>query len=418
MVMEDQHSSRLLGNTLIVDPNANLHEYPFIDHVYVSDDQAQLTLGDLHGNALKLIYVLIRQQILQMSESDYKTLVEIYNKATEILQKTDLELFNQILNQSTIFHRPLLRLLGDTLCDRGSNDYFTLKVFEKLRSDPHPVPIEIIFSNHDAEFVLDMEILATFMPKRFNEDMFAMSTRNLRMLINNKLVEKKEIKKLYEKYFQPLLKLISCTIDEERKNITIYSHAPIGLAVIKSLAGNFFIDDIGKTVLSIMSATQQINDIFSSFVKTNHVNDLLDDMALNAGYFVTEINGKVKTRINPLQYPIEFCLWNRDYENLERVKSLQGYTITYVHGHDLDDPDDDHVFCLDNYFGKGNNLYQGLYHVLYSHEKIPTLINNQKKLSDKPLNSSSDHSPPNNTASIENTLQQGLEEVWCSFFLM
>ena len=44
--------------------DADLYKEPGSDHNHPCDPSNQLTIGDLHGNALKLIYFLLRQKFL------------------------------------------------------------------------------------------------------------------------------------------------------------------------------------------------------------------------------------------------------------------------------------------------------------------------------------------------------------------
>lgn len=141
----------------------DLHQYPavFFDH----KKDAHVTVGDLHGNSILLLFRLIEHQVLKLGVSDLDAASkyspsQIYNRYAAIinrfkegldagLTKAMAQLFDTIkLNED----RPaLFRLIGDTLCDRGPNDLTTLLLLYRLKT--LGANIEIIFSNHDRYFI-------------------------------------------------------------------------------------------------------------------------------------------------------------------------------------------------------------------------------------------------------------------------
>src|SRR3990167_9276316 len=118
----------------LITNDVDIHSYPKIEERLALQKGDELTIGDLHGNALKLTYFLIRHQILDVDEKNYRDLVKIYDKKPDDLTAKDLEKFNAILENSRV--NPgmgTIRLIGDVLADRGSNDYFTLEILGKLQ---------------------------------------------------------------------------------------------------------------------------------------------------------------------------------------------------------------------------------------------------------------------------------------------
>lgn len=157
-----------------------------------------VTLGDLHGNAVKLLHFLMRYGVViwKASVADkaaaYQSFVDIYDRAAELLKFRNLmiNLQGDIQNSSTknevyrsefdrlkVLSAPKewmllirrfdvlmsqlavqdamtqVRLLGDELADRGSNDYFTLRLLGFLQ-EAH-VQVSILSSNHGAQFLDD-----------------------------------------------------------------------------------------------------------------------------------------------------------------------------------------------------------------------------------------------------------------------
>ena len=133
--------------------DTSLDTWPLLKDVKTRNYHTQSTLGDAHGNTIKLIHFLIRDGVLQLWKGyqDYQDLLTIYNKDVEKLTKADLKNFNSIIKNATVSNLGMVRLLGDELVDRGQNDYFTLKVLEKLGKSG--VKTEIQCSNHGFEFL-------------------------------------------------------------------------------------------------------------------------------------------------------------------------------------------------------------------------------------------------------------------------
>ena len=69
----------------------NLH--PGRDNGHPSLSTNQLTLGDLHGNALKLLHFLCVQNIIAMTPGAYSMCVELYHKPVLSLTSKHLALF-------------------------------------------------------------------------------------------------------------------------------------------------------------------------------------------------------------------------------------------------------------------------------------------------------------------------------------
>ena len=157
-------------------------------------DNRQVTIGDLHGNAMKLMFMLVKEGIAaEVTKEDYINLVRIYLKSVDKLTKKDIEDFNLILDKIKFNTQTAVRLIGDELADRGSNDYFTLKILEKLHTCK--VPVEIIISNHSIEFLQACERHST--TKNFKPPMLlgehANSLKNLNTLVEKGLVGADEV---------------------------------------------------------------------------------------------------------------------------------------------------------------------------------------------------------------------------------
>src|SRR5580765_5689167 len=119
---------------ILISQKANIDTYPELDIKHPGAEGTEFTIGDLHGNALKFLYFLVRHGILSISREQYKTLVKIYHTPVDDLDHNQLQQFKTILNQAKVNNKGKIRLIGDEHADRGMNDYFTLKIIEKLEN--------------------------------------------------------------------------------------------------------------------------------------------------------------------------------------------------------------------------------------------------------------------------------------------
>lgn len=90
---------------LVVKENANIAECPVIDAQFKGNADTHLTIGDLHGSVMKLIYFLIYHDVLEMSPIEY-----------QILEKICSNLVN--------FYRGLLNLQQEKMAESVSEEEY------------------------------------------------------------------------------------------------------------------------------------------------------------------------------------------------------------------------------------------------------------------------------------------------------
>ncbi|KTD43389.1 Dot/Icm T4SS effector Wip [Legionella quateirensis] len=308
----------------------------------------EISIGDLHANAMLMMYFLVTNGVVKISDEKYAQLKDIYLKSP--LNKSDIEVFNKIIDELEIGEKPLIRLIGDEICDRGQNDYFIFKILDKLTKSG--VQTEILLSNHGIEFMIPYE------QKKF-EELYApnigflgqsRSMDNMRTLVENGVITKDEVDTLVKESYLPNLKLISYTLDGN--NITIYSHAGIGLETIRSLAEKFKADGVvykDDTAEDLARTIEAINSVFDKHVKAGTVHTLTVNISNSYDY---------------QNDPVTFLIWNRGYFNLSREQAHNGYQMFYAHGHDSGDLTKNNIINLDNTLGKGATANLGTYRVL------------------------------------------------------
>ncbi|MFU7598276.1 ankyrin repeat domain-containing protein [Legionella pneumophila] len=332
----------------LIQTNEDIHKYPEIDKRNSLDTGAELTLGDLHGNALKFLYFLIRQRVVtNISEQHYDQFKNIYMKGFHNLTRLDIDRFHVILSKVCVNSHAKVRLIGDELADRGSNDYFTLKIIETLSLQG--VDIEILMSNHSIEFLISYEEKRAFNSAIHLSNKYIRSMTNLQNLINEKIIQRKDVERIIKSHYVPNLKIISYSTNTDNSEITIFSHAPIGLEEIKFLAEDFDVNYHRSTVEKLAETINQINSEFNDYLDVKNV------------HLIHEKNS-----------PFYKILWNRDQSSLRRPTEYHGYKINFVHGHEgMGKSTDKNIANLDSCLGKTvgtdiltfNNV--GMYSVLY-----------------------------------------------------
>lgn len=350
-------------NTIIHEENIDIYQHPTTINTHANHNQ--ITIGDLHANAIKFIFILIKEGILKLEEqSDFQKLVNIYNKLPiahnktfalyrdgvvdgkhamhaqcrkayldakndPILTKEDIATFKTILANSTIpeeSRKKLIRLIGDETGDRGANDIFILLLLQKLNNEE--IPYEILASNHGSEFIMAYEKYET---DDHILDFQRASLLALQLLIQNGTIDQKTVDDLINTVYKPSLTLLSYTLSNNESEITLFSHAGIGLNTIQGLAKKFNVAYKDDTAKDLALTIERINEKFKVLVNTNQVHTFDKE---------------------PEEHPVRQVLWNRQYDHLERPATKKNYKISFVHGHDADDLTENNIINVDNVLGK------------------------------------------------------------------
>lgn len=359
----------------------------FLESIYPSafetgelSNDSEVTLGDMHGNVLKGIYFAADNGVMEMSDEDHQRIVELYELPVSELTKEKIEDFKALLDQATYKKDTvaIMRFIGDMLADRGSNDVFTLLMINKLHQVG--VPFTILISNHDVEFLMMMyyypgpyeKSIPTQYPDR-NIISPKNSLLNLEMLLDKKIVKFEDIKNILDTAYMPHLKLLDYTL-HEGGDITLYTHAPNGLKVIKGLAAYYKIEYKDSTAKDLANTIDAINAKFKELFKVKEKADtnapideknkesckdkeqadtivpinerskesFEDKEQVRAVLRLFNPNMKVEN-VDATKYPFYSLIWNRltrnkpieaQYADQEAVAEHNGYHIRYVHGHD------------------------------------------------------------------------------------
>lgn len=203
----------------------NLYAAPPCKPSYESNITGTYVVGDLHANAIRLLYFLIHFGYVECNQKLYDQLVTAY-------QNKDLLQFERYLNEVQVSPQTGTRLIliGDTLCDRGKSDYMILNVYALLAKAE--VDFNIILSNHDLDFL--NQYASDFRP---GED-FSLSDPTQRCSYESELLMiplyKEKIKLWVKHVYLPRLKIFSYDTIQDAGNsgVIIYSHAPLDLKLL------------------------------------------------------------------------------------------------------------------------------------------------------------------------------------------
>jgi hypothetical protein len=311
-------------NPKIVSMDTSLSEYPSCSNRFFVDGAWEYTLPDLHGNALKLLNALIKAGVVKMPKYRYKQFLDCYFKDPLHVKKKTLSILKNAISSIKVAKKVgKIRFIGDELCDRGSNDYYTLLVIKKLSQIG--VNCEFVISNHGFEFIQGYEN-GTYTPIKLSTR-YANSIASLSHLFSKKLIAPGQINSIVNKCYKPKLKVLSYTPSKDQ--ITIYTHAPAGLQQIKDLCVDFNVQYKDDTVKDLSKTIDKINNVFrENYIKNNLV--------------------------HTIQEKLNAIAWNRQYEGLERPENHKDYKINFVHGHDSGEQSSRNIYNLefDNRLGK------------------------------------------------------------------
>lgn len=342
--------------------DADLYKEPGSDHNHPCDPSNQLTIGDLHGNALKLIYFLLRQNVLRLpAPDDYAKLVAIYRKNQ--LTAEDLACFEVILASMEVNPVGTVRLIGDELADRGQNDYLTLKVIDLLRRKG--VSVEILLSNHSAEFIAAYETTKKFNSYNLNYG-DARSMYALGKLIKDGIVSQEEVFSLIDNCYKPFLRALSYTLSQDKTKITIYSHAAIDLCTIEQLTKVLGVDYRDDEIEDLARTIDSINSKFYNYVKNNKAHTLY--LRLRTA------QGKDALVLKHDENPFVFLMWNRRYTAINRPAKYKNYSLNFVHGHDDAEESHENIYNLDNLLGKNEFFVNGEYTIHFSQDNPAPIL--------------------------------------------
>ncbi len=306
-----------------------------------------VVVGDLHANAVLLLFTLLKQGIVfNITGQQYHEFVHLAEKGGDLLSAEDLQQFYKIVDYLEIRNDIGILLLGDEVADRAKNpDLFIVELVIKLKKNA--IDIIILLSNHGIELLDRSENGLPYSDTRLPAQ-YANSAHQLQKLMDRGLLSRVEFDRRLDQFYKPCLKVIAYFYGKE-KEFFLFSHAPIGLQQVDNMAKEFDCVFNGYGISKLRKEIDCINDKFQKHLKNRQAHLLYDygNLGHSSG-------------------AIDDAIWNRDRNKLNRPETLDGYKLRFVHGHDSSDKDKDpfHVINLDGYLGKAPNLNEEDYPVL------------------------------------------------------
>lgn len=333
-----------------------------------------ITVGDLHGNALKLLHFLLKNNIVHWntsekseSEAFYQRFYELYN-ATPITQEKFNQLRALISSLRVTPNTPLLRFIGDELADRGKHDLITLLLFEHLHANK--VNYRCILSNHTHRFLINynkMRLGQPVDPSDYGGCFISQS--ELFSCIENGFIELDEVNRLVDNHKNHLYILDHGLYDQGTYQ---YTHAVTSHTIGQHLAQPLNLFYFEATPVFRVWSTSRVNQAFRQRL-------MCDDWDLFNTYIMDQLSERYP--IDEQDFPFESTLWNRTYRSIQRptLHPEYAYEQRSIHGHERNDPlaDDHFIISLDSLFGKGtiekeiNPIFYHQETVLNSEELAP-----------------------------------------------
>lgn len=367
--MQDRTITRGEATTYLIS-NVDIYEYP--NEITKHPEGTVLTIADLHGNFAKLLHILVREGVIDISPEHYNHLIKVY-KYSNLLYEEKTEntnIFLNILFQHVTAAQPHLtiRYLGDDVCDRGKNDFLTIltdRVLSQLG-----ITLEIIESNHGLEFLaqfahgLDKGAIIAFNGDGAHQ---AASLYALMDDIQDNLIDVAEINDLIQNHYIPNLKLLSYCVSGDE--LILYSHAPINASRIRGLAESL---DIIVEFSNLNGMIETIDLINSVFLKK------ISDGATSKAW-INDFYSNQKVRN---------FFWGRN-EIVNDDKEIFSFKVTNIHGHlgelpiDANTVKNDWKYInLDGFLGRPGEKHQvGNYYIIVSTESQCVLENSSSNTS-------------------------------------
>src|SRR5579864_841846 len=183
-----------------------LSQFPESDDKPTTQDL--LVIPDLFANALKLIHILVKKNILKLEHGaeDYQKLVNIYNQFPYAPnEKIDFKAliceFDDILLSATVFPIDQIVLLGKDLFSEGNCDFLMMLVVKRLSFDGQKRAklnfLNIIHS--DLNLTLIEKIIRNGIDeKSYDRQNLPNSSSSLLKLLAHKVVLADRLKSYYE----------------------------------------------------------------------------------------------------------------------------------------------------------------------------------------------------------------------------
>lgn len=333
----------------------------------------RLFMGDLHGNTMKLISSLFHWDVISLSDTSpnaghgvfgtgFFSLLNKYDRCKsnpanlELLRAFNRYVTNHIKRGSSMGRFEEIVLLGDTVGDRGANDYLTLHVLKHLND--LNIKISIIVSNHDYDgFIRRIGSISGSQERPRCKP--SKSSDSLFKIYEHLSQDEKTQLECNIHNFMSLLKLYHPILPEKSGPVVWPSHAPLGQQVMDEILGDIYCQIPSSMKNGRLYSLRKIDKQFSGILQSKWMNP-------------TEL----QKSIDGLSIPLKDLIWtryNRTTKKTQLAEMKNGTKVTkeddlfnalssgmlVVCGHNGKDDFELHegtaVFCFDEKVGKGKD---------------------------------------------------------------
>lgn len=293
----------------------------------------EITIGDLHGNAMKLVYFLVREGVLRgIPPPEFARMCAIYHSTMSSSTTEFYDLLHRGGGAEIAPDHPTIRLLGDELADRGTNDELTLMVLDKLLSEGDASKVQVLLSNHGFEFYsYDQDDgMARLQFKLLSGEKEHASFTNSLHTFHRTVKDKSRARRVLKALYKHSLKLVSYSIRGE--GMLVFTHAPIGLETLQLFARDFGLNTTCRSVVTQSNLQQCIDAVQRKFD--------------------SDIKHRLSWGLRRSTSMIEF-MWRRNSDRSKATRPTLNGTVAWVHGHDgFAVAPQPYGYCMDDEFGK------------------------------------------------------------------
>ncbi len=348
-------------------------------HINNHDVDEEIIIGDLHANTIKLIHFLIEQGVLIVSEQQFAGLVQAYKDLLDATADKSAALlrFETILSVCRIKNPCCaVRLMGDEVGDRGAHDKLNFKLFNLLKDAN--VRLHIMASNHGVNAYIAYE-----KRQKFTDVIGGGASRSLQALgdyVGEDNSKRREVDQLIQPVLTTMMQCIDYRLSPDGKFITVFTHAPIDLDIVREMAISLGITYDDSSIIALAMTIEFIKHVTSQLITKKKFHTLFPPLTdlLNENFFTKQGMGR--------DYPFWYAIWNRNETELERGTEAKALTsqwnqaedcdddealscrLQFVYGHHPDcDEDNVYAITIDNDLGKfhkGHHNHQGQHTVI------------------------------------------------------
>lgn len=377
-------SSRFLAKDPFKNPQALSVFFQENEHIQLPLEQRtfrSITKGDLHGNIVNAVRILIKLGAISFHPNDFHCLESIFHETdccfSDDYQPSVTSTFSKknYLNLIAVFSRmqvintgTTFRFLGDILNDRRGNSYMNMTVFYLLNKAG--LKIEILWSNHDLDFFENLNphnLFETAVKIKnqgrnchvfsFDDD-FSLGIEMIEII----------------NWYRSQLKLISYSL----QNNTIYTHAPVDH------------ETLAQTIEKICPLLDiEVPSSFFAKLTDGSLTEIIFDTLVHSINEKLSMLEKSSNKIDVIQRIHPF-VWFRTKLDQKNDICLNNKLILHVHGHDgfsksTVDVTANGKICLDTPFGKVRNSFSQI----PMFDAIYMSTENLEELTELPISSNS-----------------------------